>query len=55
MQEKALATLTRRLLPKAALEKLDRGEDPFRPPGLDLPVVLFRVRLNQVSGRVATP
>ncbi len=54
-QQTALATLTHRLLPESAVARLERGEDPFRPPGLDAPAVLFRVRLREITGRVATP
>ena len=55
LQHAALARLAGRLLPPAAAARVERGEDPFRPPGMTVPAVLFRVRLNDLSGRVATP
>ena len=55
LQHEALVRLAAGLLPQGAKDRAEKGDDPFRPPGLDLPAVLFRVRLNDVSGRVATP
>ncbi len=54
-RQQALRLLATRLLPPTQAAKVDQGEDPFRPPGLDLPAVLFRVRIRDASGRIATP
>ena len=46
-QRMALARLADRLLPPAQAARVARGDDPFRPPGLDAPAVFFRVRRRQ--------
>jgi len=54
-QRRALWILADRLLPHTGAARASMGDDPFRRPGLDLPAVLFRVRLRDATGRVATP
>jgi hypothetical protein len=51
----AMELLAEKLLPRSQVARIARGEDPFKPAGLDLPVVLYRVRIRDASGRVATP
>ena len=54
-QRRALQTLAERLLAPGAGSRAANGDDPFRTPGVDLPAVLFRVRIHDASGRIATP
>jgi nitroimidazol reductase NimA-like FMN-containing flavoprotein (pyridoxamine 5'-phosphate oxidase superfamily) len=55
VRQRALSKLARHLLPPEAASRMARGDDPFRPPGEEAPVVLYRIRIHDASGRVATP
>lgn len=54
-QQRALSTLAERLLPPSAASRVAQGDDPFRAVGEDTPAVLYRIRIHDASGRIATP